>query len=45
MMHPGGQPRLAVVTLGPCCLRAETAGLVAASAVLYANGELRGPPA
>jgi 16S rRNA (uracil1498-N3)-methyltransferase len=36
---------LAVVTLGPRRLRAETAGLVAASAVLYASGDLGGPPA
>jgi 16S rRNA (uracil1498-N3)-methyltransferase len=32
------------VSLGPRVLRAETAGLVAASAVLFALGDLGGPP-
>jgi 16S rRNA (uracil1498-N3)-methyltransferase len=36
---------LVAVTLGPRVLRAETAGLVAASALLYASGDLGGPPA
>jgi 16S rRNA (uracil1498-N3)-methyltransferase len=33
------------VSLGPRVMRAETAGLVAAAAVLYAAGDLGGPPA
>jgi 16S rRNA (uracil1498-N3)-methyltransferase len=35
---------IASVTLGPRILRAETAGLVAASALLYAAGDLGGRP-
>jgi 16S rRNA (uracil1498-N3)-methyltransferase len=33
------------ITLGPRMLRAETAGLVAAAALLYEAGDLGGPPA
>jgi 16S rRNA (uracil1498-N3)-methyltransferase len=34
-----------VASLGPRVLRADTAGLVAAAAVLFAAGDLGGPPA